>query len=183
MFSSAENEAAAALRNAVKVERLADPITPVAEVLRRVPAKQLQALYKVPAFKDVDQFLQHIAAARGKLKKGGVADTTVSGGGGGGVSFHSLAGVKLACDLSSKSQPPIHSRIFSVVQSMCSVLSTRLVWSAPACNTGGCVSMAAFASPSSHVCLCWSHPTALCSLPLPHTSLAGSSTHRAAGLE
>jgi nuclear GTP-binding protein len=56
----------------------------VAEVLRRVPAKQLQALYKVPAFKDVDQFLQHIAAARGKLKKGGVADTTVSGAAAGG---------------------------------------------------------------------------------------------------
>lgn len=26
------------------------------------------------AFKDVDQFLQHIAAARGKLKKGGIPD-------------------------------------------------------------------------------------------------------------
>jgi nuclear GTP-binding protein len=77
VFSSTEDSSAAALRNAIKIERLEDPITPVGEVLKRVPAKQLQALYKVPGFSDVDEFLQHIATARGKLKKGGVVDVQV----------------------------------------------------------------------------------------------------------
>eukprot|EP00951_Prasinocladus_malaysianus_P011274 scaffold83308_cov20-Prasinocladus_malaysianus.AAC.2 len=48
------------------VEKLADPVSPVEEVLRRCPAKKLMQLYKIPAFNGVDQFLQQIAAARGK---------------------------------------------------------------------------------------------------------------------
>jgi nuclear GTP-binding protein len=44
---SAESDAAAVLRNAVKVERLADPLAPVAVILERVPKKQLMAVYKV----------------------------------------------------------------------------------------------------------------------------------------
>ncbi|KAF6261306.1 hypothetical protein COO60DRAFT_1699870 [Scenedesmus sp. NREL 46B-D3] len=74
VFTSGEGAAAAALRNAIKVERLEDPLTPVGEILKRVPSKQLMAVYKVGAFAGVDQFLQLIAAARGKLKKGGIVD-------------------------------------------------------------------------------------------------------------
>ncbi|WIA12353.1 hypothetical protein OEZ85_012403 [Tetradesmus obliquus] len=74
VFTSGEGAAAAALRNAIKVERLADPLTPVGEILKRVPSKQLMAVYKIGAFAGVDQFLQLIAAARGKLKKGGIVD-------------------------------------------------------------------------------------------------------------
>ncbi|KAJ9530208.1 hypothetical protein QJQ45_023474 [Haematococcus lacustris] len=72
VFADAEDAAAAALRNALKIEKLTDPVLPVGEILKRVPAKQLMALYKTPAFKDVDEFLAAVAGSRGKLRKGGV---------------------------------------------------------------------------------------------------------------
>ena len=51
-------------------------VSPISEILKRVPAKQLMQLYKIPAFADggADKFLQHVAHARGKLRKGGVPD-------------------------------------------------------------------------------------------------------------
>lgn len=73
-----DGAAAAALRNCVKVEQLEDPVLPVAEIVRRCPAKQLMTLYKVPAFADVDGFLTHVATARGKLRRGGVVDTSAA---------------------------------------------------------------------------------------------------------
>ena len=60
-----------------QVEQVADPALPVAEIVRRCPARQLMALYRVPAYADADEFLRHVAAARGKLRKGGVTDTAV----------------------------------------------------------------------------------------------------------
>ncbi|GIL76977.1 hypothetical protein Vretimale_8576 [Volvox reticuliferus] len=78
VFASAESDAAAALRNAIKVERLADPVTPVAEILKRVPAKQLIILYKIPTFSSPDEFLHHIAHARGKLRRGGTPDAAAA---------------------------------------------------------------------------------------------------------
>lgn len=70
-----DGAAAAALRNAVKIDKLEDPILPVAEIVRRCPAKQLMSIYNVPEFSDVEQFLGHVASARGKLKRGGTVDT------------------------------------------------------------------------------------------------------------
>lgn len=58
----------------MQVEKLADPVVPVGEVLRRVPAKQLMVLYKIGAFGTAEEMLQHIATARGKLRKGGTPD-------------------------------------------------------------------------------------------------------------
>mmetsp|Transcript_13935 Transcript_13935/g.24422 ORF Transcript_13935/g.24422 Transcript_13935/m.24422 type:complete len:625 (+) Transcript_13935:237-2111(+) len=74
VFADAENEASAALRNAIKTERLEDPVAPVSEILKRVPAKQLMALYKIPTFKGVEELLAAVAGARGKLRKGGIPD-------------------------------------------------------------------------------------------------------------
>ena len=59
------------------MEQVADPALPVAEIVRRCPARQLMALYRAPVFADADEFLRHVAAARGKLRKGGVTDTAV----------------------------------------------------------------------------------------------------------
>jgi hypothetical protein len=56
---------------------LTDPISPVSEILKRVPAKQLMSVYKVATFDGVDSFLQQVANARGKLKRGGVVDVEV----------------------------------------------------------------------------------------------------------
>lgn len=63
--AGADGAAAAALRNAVKVEQLPDPVMPVAEIVRRCPAKQLMRLYKVAAFEGADQFLQLVAQVGG----------------------------------------------------------------------------------------------------------------------
>ena len=49
-------------------------VSPVEEIVARCPAKQLMAVYKLPAFDGAQQFLQHVAAARGKLRRGGVVD-------------------------------------------------------------------------------------------------------------
>jgi len=74
VFADAESEAAAALRNAVKIERLSDPVGPISEIMKRVPVKQLMTLYKIPTFKTADELLAAVAGARGKLRKGGVPD-------------------------------------------------------------------------------------------------------------
>lgn len=50
----------------------------MSEILVRVPAKQLMTIYKVATFDGVDSFLQQVANARGKLKRGGVVDVEVS---------------------------------------------------------------------------------------------------------
>ena len=76
VFASSLGESAGvtALRNCVKVERLADPIAPVCEILRRCPQEQLMLMYKIGAFDDVDAFLRAVGKTRGVLKKGGVPD-------------------------------------------------------------------------------------------------------------
>ena len=53
----------------VQVEQLADPALPVSDIVAKCPAQQLMAVYKIPTFSGVDQFLQLVAAARGKLAK------------------------------------------------------------------------------------------------------------------
>ena len=75
VFTSGEGSTANALRNAVKVERLEDPEVPVHEIVRKCPAKQLMRVYRIPAFKDADEFIRHVAQVRGKLRRGGLADT------------------------------------------------------------------------------------------------------------
>jgi nuclear GTP-binding protein len=60
------------------VERLTDPVAPVTEILARVPAKQLMRVYRVADYGgSVQTFLQYVAEARGKLKRGGVLDVEV----------------------------------------------------------------------------------------------------------
>ncbi|KAG0712941.1 Guanine nucleotide-binding protein-like 3 [Chionoecetes opilio] len=66
------SDAAAALRNAVKIENLIDPVTPVDAILQRADKKQLMIHYQLPAFKTTDQFLSVLAKRLGKLKKKGV---------------------------------------------------------------------------------------------------------------
>lgn len=46
----------------------------VKEILRLCPARMLITLYNVSSFDSVDDFLQKVAIARGKLKKGGIVD-------------------------------------------------------------------------------------------------------------
>ncbi|KAM7264766.1 hypothetical protein ACFE04_002449 [Oxalis oulophora] len=74
MLKSSESDASIALRNCKRIEKLADPVAPVKEILKLCPAKMLVTIYKVPDFTCVDDFLQKVALVRGKLKKGGIVD-------------------------------------------------------------------------------------------------------------
>ncbi|PIA55919.1 hypothetical protein AQUCO_00700321v1 [Aquilegia coerulea] len=74
MLKSGESDASIALRNCKRIEKLDDPVGPVKEILNLCPAKTLVALYKIPSFDAVEDFLQKVATVRGKLKKGGIVD-------------------------------------------------------------------------------------------------------------
>ncbi|KAJ9548007.1 hypothetical protein OSB04_020550 [Centaurea solstitialis] len=74
MLKSGDNDAAVALRNCKRIEKLEDPVGPVKEILKLCPAQMLITLYKLPSFDNVDDFLFKVATLRGKLKKGGIVD-------------------------------------------------------------------------------------------------------------
>ena len=64
----------AALRNAIRIDQLDDPVAPVESILLRCERRYLQLLYGVPSFASVQEFLGHMARAAGRLKKGGIPD-------------------------------------------------------------------------------------------------------------
>ncbi|XP_024533646.1 guanine nucleotide-binding protein-like NSN1 [Selaginella moellendorffii] len=63
------------LRNCTRIEKLADPVAPVKEIVSKCGHEKLMSFYKIPSFSTVDEFLQLVATIRGKFKKGGVVDT------------------------------------------------------------------------------------------------------------
>jgi len=68
------SDAAAALRNAVKLEQLEDPITPIEAILARADKQQLMLHYRLSEFSNSMEFLALLCKRMGKLKKGGVPD-------------------------------------------------------------------------------------------------------------
>jgi len=72
------SDASVALRNAMKVETLDDPITPVVAILGRVPRNHIMLQYGVGNFDDTAEFLAKLAIQMGKLKKGGVPDRNMA---------------------------------------------------------------------------------------------------------
>ncbi|KAI3772898.1 hypothetical protein L6452_04092 [Arctium lappa] len=74
MLKSGDSDAAVALRNCKRIEKLEDPVGPVKEILKLCPAQMLVTLYKLSSFDSVDDFLFKVATLRGKLKKGGIVD-------------------------------------------------------------------------------------------------------------
>jgi len=67
-----------ALRNAIKVESLEDPITPVEAILNRCPKEQMMLQYGISSYEDTNEFLSLVARSMGRLKKGGVPDQIVA---------------------------------------------------------------------------------------------------------
>lgn len=59
-----------ALKNAVRIEALSDPIAPVQAILRRCSVETLMKHYKIPEFRECEQFLALIARKMGKLSRG-----------------------------------------------------------------------------------------------------------------
>jgi len=70
IFSSGQLDSDVILRNAIRVEKLDDPITPVLSVINRCRKEQLTSKYNIKDFKDANDFLTQLAQATGKLKKG-----------------------------------------------------------------------------------------------------------------
>ncbi|CAG0881737.1 unnamed protein product [Darwinula stevensoni] len=67
-----------ALKNAIRVESLPDPISPVEGLIQRASKKQLMLQYRLPDFKTTEEFLQVLAKRFGYLKKGGIPDVDKS---------------------------------------------------------------------------------------------------------
>jgi nuclear GTP-binding protein len=77
VFSDQQAEALV-LRNCIKIENLADPISPVEIILKRVGPEPLMVAYAVPAFDNTLEFLAFIAKSRGKYKRGGALDVAAA---------------------------------------------------------------------------------------------------------
>ena len=67
-----KNDASVALRNAIKVDTMEDPITPVEAILQRCPKQQMCLQYSIASYDSTPEFLGLVASKIGKLKKGGV---------------------------------------------------------------------------------------------------------------
>ncbi|KAK6037239.1 hypothetical protein COOONC_25256, partial [Cooperia oncophora] len=67
-----------ALRNAIRVDNLMDPIAPVIAILRRCSKETLMLHYSIPEFNSTEQFLALVARKLGRLKKGARPDTNAA---------------------------------------------------------------------------------------------------------
>jgi nuclear GTP-binding protein len=79
IFSSGQVDADIILRNAVRIEQLDDAVTPVSAILKRCKPERLMERYGVPTFTTAEEFLSHVAKARGKIKKGGQPNLEAAG--------------------------------------------------------------------------------------------------------
>jgi len=68
------SDSSVALRNAIKVETLQDPVTPVEAILQRCPKQQMILQYGISDYEDTHEFLSLVARSMGRLKKGGIPD-------------------------------------------------------------------------------------------------------------
>ncbi|KAK5974433.1 Ferrous iron transporter B, partial [Trichostrongylus colubriformis] len=67
-----------ALRNAIRVDNLMDPVAPVIAILRRCSKQTLMLHYSIPEFNSTEQFLALVARKLGRLKKGARPDTNAA---------------------------------------------------------------------------------------------------------
>lgn len=63
-----------ALRNAIRIETLSDPILPIEALLNRVNRQDLMTFYRLTEFETVKEFLSLVAKRLGKMRKGGILD-------------------------------------------------------------------------------------------------------------
>ncbi|KAI5644041.1 GNL3L/Grn1 putative GTPase domain-containing protein [Phthorimaea operculella] len=72
--SGSDSDASVALKNAIRVGSLKDPITPATAILQRANTHTLVELYEIPEFTTPQQFFACLASRMGRFKKGGVPD-------------------------------------------------------------------------------------------------------------
>lgn len=63
-----------ALKNAIRIETLDDPVAPIQAILRRCSRETLMVHYNIAEFQTCDQFLTYVARKLGRLRKGGRPD-------------------------------------------------------------------------------------------------------------
>lgn len=61
-------ESEAALRNAIKIDQLQDPVGVIEALLKKVKKEQLMEIFHIPNFNNAVEFLSYVAQKRGKLK-------------------------------------------------------------------------------------------------------------------
>lgn len=66
------SEVGTILRNCVRVQKLADPVTPVETILQRCNLEEISSYYGVSGFQTTEHFLTAVAHRLGKKKKGGI---------------------------------------------------------------------------------------------------------------
>jgi hypothetical protein len=59
------------LRHAIKVEDLADAVSPVTELLAKVKMDSILKLYHIAKYQTADQMLQQLAKKKAALRAGG----------------------------------------------------------------------------------------------------------------
>ncbi|XP_026490103.2 guanine nucleotide-binding protein-like 3 homolog [Vanessa tameamea] len=69
-----DGDASVALKNALRVASLKDPVTPATAILKRAQKHTLVALYCIPEFNTPQEFFASVASRMGRFKKGGVPD-------------------------------------------------------------------------------------------------------------
>ncbi|KAM6475743.1 guanine nucleotide-binding protein-like 3-like protein isoform 1-T4 [Liasis olivaceus] len=74
VMASPTSDAATILRNCIRIEQLADPVSPVEAILKRCNKQQIMQHFSVPDFQNTTEFLVYLAKRQGKLKKGGIPD-------------------------------------------------------------------------------------------------------------
>lgn len=72
--SGPESDSTVALKNAIRVGSLKDPVTPATAILQRANKQTLQDLYRIPDFSTPQEFFAQLAQRMGRFKKGGVPD-------------------------------------------------------------------------------------------------------------
>lgn len=72
------SDAGVALRNAIKVDTMDDPLTPVRAILQRCHKQQMMLHYHITDYSSVDEFLSLVARGIGKLKRGGIPDQAMA---------------------------------------------------------------------------------------------------------
>nr|CAD7580276.1 unnamed protein product [Timema californicum] len=70
--AGAQSDNSSALKNAVRVESLADPIAPATAILQRANKEQMMELYDLPVYSTPEEFFSLRARRMGHIKKSGV---------------------------------------------------------------------------------------------------------------
>ncbi|XP_032510895.2 guanine nucleotide-binding protein-like 3 homolog [Danaus plexippus] len=72
--AGSDNDSSVALKNAIRVGSLKDPLTPATAILQRAHKQTLISLYCIPDFSTPEEFFSVLAKRMGRFRRGGVPD-------------------------------------------------------------------------------------------------------------